>query len=604
MSGVTSEDGGLPGSPDEQQYLYTVLNLPKTASDQEVRERYLQRSMLFHPDKHQDENTKETATKRFLEVQKAYEVLSDPVSRRAYDLLGPQGLRVIRRSDFVDIPEAEILLEKSHELRNERPDEITIKSESRILAGIDASSLFDDDVGYYSDQAPGRAQRLRNRFEDIRQTGLSFRHKIQRRLNDKTTLVLSDRMSVRPASARQGPFRIGLLGTVSHQFSPRLNFEATVSFLEASLLSTKTTFQDDDYTVTCQVHPSRALRWVSSGFVSQPGPVTLAYSRRLSSQSPMEGTVMFQTTSVGPAVAIVLSSAHLFDHTPEAGVPPAFLGGGPLVRPPSKSGLAMGSTYWEVQFSLASLLSGFNVEWGVVLAEIGLRLKTGLQLGLSGLNWTFGGEWRRGDSAIGSSVACNIEGVIFRLDIAYLGQALNLPIVLSHDREPGLALWTTAVPSAALALTYIFVLRPRHRRERLRFFRDARRALHEEKAELQRETKETVRLLQDIAKRHMDAESACDGLVILEAFYGPLDRDEAAEGLDLDVTVALQALVHRSQLYIPGRRSKAGLQGFYDPVPGVAKVLRIRYTFRGSVHYAEISDWMPVVLPLEEHLVD
>ncbi|TFY53464.1 hypothetical protein EVJ58_g9439 [Rhodofomes roseus] len=430
------------------------------------------------------------------------------------------------------------------------------KSENRIVAGYDASSLFDEDIGYYSDQVPGKLERLRNRFEDIRQTGLTFRHKFQRRINDKTSIVVSDRLNVRPASGRPGPVRIALLGTVSHQFSPRLNFEATVSVLQTSLLSTKTTYRDDNNTLTCQVHPPRALYWLFSGFTSSPGPMTLAYSRRLSSKSPMEGTVMFQTTSVAPALAIILSSARLFDHTPEANVPPAFLGASPPLRPPSKSGLAMGSTYWELQFSLASLWSGINAEWGVVLAEIGLRLKTGIQLGMAGLSWSFGGEWRRGENSVGSSVACNLGGVTFKFDMSYLGQALTLPIVLSHDREPGLALWTTAMPSAALVLTYILVLRPRHRRERLRFFRDARRALHEEKAELQRETKETVHLLQDVAKRHMDAEGACDGLVILEAFYGPLERDEAAEGLDLDVTVALQALVHRSQLYIPGRRSK------------------------------------------------
>ena len=59
-----------------------------------------------------------------------------------------------------------------------------------------------------------------------------------------------------------------------------------------------------------------------------------------------------------------------------------------------------------------------------------------------------------------------------------------------------------------------------------------------------------------------DMDSMCSGLVILEALYGPLERDEAAEGLDLDVTVALQALVHRSQLYIPGRRSKVSSRSF------------------------------------------
>ena len=54
-------------------FISTVLNLPKTASEQEIRDRYKQLSVLFHPDKQHDPSKVETATKRFLEVQKAYE---------------------------------------------------------------------------------------------------------------------------------------------------------------------------------------------------------------------------------------------------------------------------------------------------------------------------------------------------------------------------------------------------------------------------------------------------------------------------------------------------------------------------------------------------
>jgi DnaJ homolog subfamily C member 11 len=48
----------------------------------------------------------------------------------------------------------------------------------------------------------------------------------------------------------------------------------------------------------------------------------------------------------------------------------------------------------------------------------------------------------------------------------------------------------------------------------------------------------------------------CKGLVVLEASYGPTDPDPEARDLVVDVTVAIQALVHKSQLYIPGHRSK------------------------------------------------
>ncbi len=51
-------------------------------------------------------------------------------------------------------------------------------------------------------------------------------------------------------------------------------------------------------------------------------------------------------------------------------------------------------------------------------------------------------------------------------------------------------------------------------------------------------------------------------------------------------------------LCYPTIRQQSGLQGFYDPVPSCAKSLRIRYTFGGRMHYCEIPDYKPVVLPL------
>lgn len=48
------------------------------------------------------------------------------------------------------------------------------------------------------------------------------------------------------------------------------------------------------------------------------------------------------------------------------------------------------------------------------------------------------------------------------------------------------------------------------------------------------------------------------GLTILEAFYGSTERDENGKELMVDVTIPLQALVHHSQLHIPGHRSKVG----------------------------------------------
>jgi DnaJ family protein C protein 11 len=179
-----------------------------------------------------------------------------------------------------------------------------------------------------------------------------------------------------------------------------------------------------------------------------------------------------------------------------------------------------------------------------------------------------------------------------------------LPIVLSENGNAPLACLVTSLPSAVFLLAYQFILKPRRRKQRAEFYRQARKELLEEKSNIHREIEETTVLLRETARRRTQTEKVKEGLVVLEASYGPTDPDPEAKALIVDVTVPIQALVHKSQPYIPGHRSKSGLQGFYDPVPSCAKSLRIRYTFGSRMHYCEIPDYKPVVLPLGDHVVE
>ena len=60
---------------------YETLNVPSSASDEEIRKSYRNLALQFHPDK----NNSPGAEERFKEVGEAYEVLSDPVKRQDYD---------------------------------------------------------------------------------------------------------------------------------------------------------------------------------------------------------------------------------------------------------------------------------------------------------------------------------------------------------------------------------------------------------------------------------------------------------------------------------------------------------------------------------------
>uniref|UniRef100_A0A915M5J3 J domain-containing protein n=1 Tax=Meloidogyne javanica TaxID=6303 RepID=A0A915M5J3_MELJA len=89
--------------PDENEFdprqfdentidFYAVLNVPRDASIEDINKAFKLRSLLFHPDRHVDETHRREATRIFVTVKRAQEVLSDPKLRSIYDTLGVKGI--------------------------------------------------------------------------------------------------------------------------------------------------------------------------------------------------------------------------------------------------------------------------------------------------------------------------------------------------------------------------------------------------------------------------------------------------------------------------------------------------------------------------------
>jgi len=73
---------------------YQILDLPKNASQKEIRQSYRKKARLYHPDKYQNPQNKEWAENKFKDLQIAYQTLSDENKRRAYDKYGEDYLNV------------------------------------------------------------------------------------------------------------------------------------------------------------------------------------------------------------------------------------------------------------------------------------------------------------------------------------------------------------------------------------------------------------------------------------------------------------------------------------------------------------------------------
>ncbi len=68
---------------------YSTLNLAKDASDADVKKAYRKLAMKYHPDRNSGDSA---AEEKFKTVSEAYEILSDPQKRQAYDMHGHAGV--------------------------------------------------------------------------------------------------------------------------------------------------------------------------------------------------------------------------------------------------------------------------------------------------------------------------------------------------------------------------------------------------------------------------------------------------------------------------------------------------------------------------------
>lgn len=68
---------------------YEILQVSQNASDNDIKKAYKRLAMKYHPDRNPGD---EDAEARFKEIKEAYEVLSDPQKRQAYDQMGHEGV--------------------------------------------------------------------------------------------------------------------------------------------------------------------------------------------------------------------------------------------------------------------------------------------------------------------------------------------------------------------------------------------------------------------------------------------------------------------------------------------------------------------------------
>uniref|UniRef100_A0A3Q3MMW3 DnaJ heat shock protein family (Hsp40) member B2 n=1 Tax=Mastacembelus armatus TaxID=205130 RepID=A0A3Q3MMW3_9TELE len=139
---------------------YSILGVPKTASQDDIKKAYRKLALKWHPDKNPD--NKEEAERKFKELAEAYEVLSDRSRRGEYDRYGNDRMRHTgsSSSDFSsDFPGFTFTFRS--------PDEVF----REFFGGQDPFSSFFDDFSSFG----GSSSRLGpSRFFSFPSAGVEF----------------------------------------------------------------------------------------------------------------------------------------------------------------------------------------------------------------------------------------------------------------------------------------------------------------------------------------------------------------------------------------------------------------------------------------------
>ncbi|XP_024282956.1 dnaJ homolog subfamily C member 11 [Oncorhynchus tshawytscha] len=546
---------------DNQDY-YSLLNVRKEATQDELKASYRRLCMLYHPDKHRDPELKSQAEQLFNQVHQAYEVLSDPQSRAIYDIFGKKGLEVEgweiveRKRTPVEIREEYERLQRE---REERRLQQRTNPKGTISVGVDATDLFDR---YDEDfeEMPGGG------FPHIEINRMHISQSIEAPLTNSDTAMLSGslsthngngggniNMTVRRVTSAKGwgelEFGAGdILGPlfgmkVFRNLTPRCFLTAQCGMQ----------FSPRGVRPSCSLMTARHLDQNTMGYLQW----------RWGPHSSMTTSVVRDTKTSHFTLALQL------------GVPHSYL---------------MMSYQYKFQDEDQTKVKGsIKTGWFGTVVEYGAERKISRH------------------SVLAATVSVGVpQGVTLKIRLARANQTYLFPVHLTDQLLPSAVFYATVGPLLVYMAIHRLVIIPYTCSQKQQDLELQRKSSEVDMVKKKQEAESAVLLMQESVRRIIEGEESKMGLIILNAWYGKFVTDNSVRqerAQVIDVTVPLQCLVKDSKLILT-EASKAGLPGFYDPCVGEDKSLKLLYQFRGVMHQVLSADTEALRIPKQSHRID
>ena len=541
---------------DTNTEYYTILNISKDASSDQIKAAYRRLCILYHPDKYPEKEKKQVAEKLFSRLKEAYEVLVDSRRRTIYDRHGKEGLENdLQLTERITVPVE--LMEEYEKFYKWWEDRAYIQKSNP--AGY--FKLFLDATEFLSEYEEG-----------IKVRKMIFSQSVDGTLSSSTSGSVMAAGAVSPYSLFAGM-----------QFS----LFAGMQFSLRHILSNR--------------------NWVGIAFMAATQPSLKAeFYHALSNHVYLQGSGGIIFLPYGVMLDTSLSLTHRISPNTTGQI--------------TIKDINMSSVRAKVvhEFSpklkgLAAVESGFTQSYAKLQLSYEVfpqyQLTGSVKLYSNGSVWLcYGAEHEVAEmTSIGAYVELqSTGGVALRLKLSRTTQSYSVHIALSDSMDIATILYATILPLGIFACVKVLALSPylRHRREKE--IRSRREAMTKEMTEKKREAEQAIDLMTASIQRVMSIEQARHGLIITEAYYGRLfdtsNHPITEDSKVIDVRIPLQVLVKDSKLILPAT-SKAHITGFYDPCFGEKKHLRVVYQFRGTLHEVTIENMDPLVIPRQSHLV-
>ncbi|KAL3978002.1 chondroitin 6-sulfotransferase 3 [Sarotherodon galilaeus] len=545
---------------NNQDY-YSLLNVRKEATAEELKASYRRLCMLYHPDKHRDPELKRQAEQLFNQVHQAYEVLSDAHSRAIYDIFGKKGLEVEgwevveRKRTPAEIREEYERLQRE---REERRLQQRTNPKGTISVGVDATDLFDR---YDEDfeEMPGGG------FPHIEINKMHISQSIEAPLTNSDTAVLSGSLSTHNGNGG-GNINMTVRRVMSAKGWGEVEFGA--GDILGPLIGLKV-FRN--VTPRCFMTAHCGLQFSPRGL--RPS-CSLMTARHLD-----QNTMGYLQWRWGPNSAMTTSlvrdtkSSH-FTLALQLGVPHSYL---------------MMSYQYKFQDEDQTKVKGsVKTGWFGTVVEYGAERKISRH------------------SILSATVSIGVpQGVTLKIKLARANQTYLFPVHLTDQLLPSAVFYATVGPLLVYMAVHRLIVIPYTQAQKEQELELQRKSSATDIAKKKQEAESAVLLMQESVRRIIEAEESKMGLIILNAWYGKFVSDTSQKqekAKVIDVTVPLQCLVKDSKLILT-EASKSGLPGFYDPCVGEEKSLKLLYQFRGVLHQVISADTESLRIPKQFFLV-